>query len=339
MINHLVVVTDYDFADIDIERSIVESSGLEFRALQAKSERDIIDGAPTAMALITQYANIGCEAMDALPNLRHIARYGVGTDIVDVAYATERGILVTNVPADYCRNEVADHALSMMLYFARGLAAYDEATRAGTWRWQSAAPLHRLASSVVGIIGMGNIGQSIASRCRAFGSSIVSFDPYAQKAGLVVDGVQWVSFDELLLRSDYVIVQAPLTAETEGIIDSEVISRMKRGVVLINTSRGPLVDTSAVRDAILSGHVRGAGFDDLPEEPAKKANWVPTDVLFTTPNTLITPHAAYYSEESIAFCRNFAAWETVRFATGQQVESPVNQSSILTQSTEGATHA
>jgi D-3-phosphoglycerate dehydrogenase len=328
MTNDLIVVTDYDFADIEIERAIVESSGLAFRALNAKCESDIIQGAPGATALITQYAYIGREVIDALPNLRHIARYGVGTDIVDVNYATDRGVLVTNVPADYCRNEVADHALSMMLYFARGLGAYDQATRAGVWRWQSAAPLHRLAASVVGIIGMGNIGQSIATRCRAFGCSVVSFDPYAQNAGLIVDGVDWASFGELLAKSDYIIVQAPLTSETDGLIDGEAISRMKKGVVLVNTSRGPLVDTNAVRDAIISGRIRGAGFDDLPEEPSKTANWKPTDVLFATPNTLISPHAAYYSEESIAFCRDFAAWEAVRFALGAQVQSPVNQSSI-----------
>jgi D-3-phosphoglycerate dehydrogenase len=336
MSDSVIVVTDYDFDDVEIERGVVEGAGLEFRALQAKSEGDVLVGAPDATSLITQYAYIGREVMDGLPGLRHIARYGVGTDIVDVEYATAKGVVVTNVPADYCRNEVADHALAMMLSFARGLVEYDAATRAGTWRWQSAAPLHRLAACTVGIIGLGNIGRSIADRCLAFGSRVVAYDPYAVAAGHVVPGVGWASLDDLLATADYVIVQAPLTPETRGLIGEAAISRMKRGAVLINTSRGPIVDTAAVRSAILSGHIRGAGFDDLPEEPAKQRDWHPADPLFGTPRTLITPHAAYYSEESLAFCREFAAGEAVRLAFGQPLLSPVNLHRLPSAPTEGA---
>lgn len=318
-----IVVADYDYGTVDIERSIVEAAGLRFTALQAKSEDEIVASVPDATCLITQYARIGKTCLDGIPTLRHIARYGVGTDIVDVAYALEKGVVVTNVPADYCLNEVADHAVAMMLYFARGLDRYDAATRSGQWQWQSAAPVRRLAGSVVGIIGMGRIGQAIAHRCQAFGCQVVSYDPFAEQQGRQVAGVTWVGLPELLRSSDYVLLQAPLTPDTRGLIDARAIDQMREGAVLINTSRGPMVDTTAVRDAILAGRLRGAGFDDLPEEPSKQRIWEPRDPLLRTPHTLITPHAAYYSEESVAFCRGFAASEAVRVAMLQDAESPV----------------
>lgn len=318
-----IVVADYDYDDVDIERSIVEGAGLRFTALHATSEMEIVAAVPDATCLITQYARIGQTCIDGLPRLAHIARYGVGTDIVDVDLALRRGLAVTNVPADYCLNEVADHAMALMLYFARGLDRYDPATRSGQWRWQSAAPIHRLAGSTVGIIGLGRIGQAVAHRCLSFGCTVIASDPYAQAAGVAAPGVTWVGLAELLESSAYVIIQAPLTEQTRGMIDGAAIARMRDGAVLINTSRGPMVDTHAVRDAIMSGKLRGAGFDDLPEEPAKKRDWEPMDPLFSTPATVITPHAAYYSEESIAFCREFAATEAVRLATGLESRSPI----------------
>jgi len=318
-----IVVADHDYGDAEIERSIVEAAGLRFTALQARSQAEIVAAVPDATCLITQYSRIGAECIDGLPHLNHIARYGVGVDIVDVPLALDRGIVVTNVPADYCLNEVADHALALMLYFARGLDRYDAATRSGTWRWQSAAPVHRLAGSTVGIIGLGRIGQAVATRAQAFGCEVIAYDPYAEAAGTVVEGVEWVGLSELLSSSAYVLLQAPLTEQTRGMIDAAAISRMRDGAVLINTSRGPMVDTHAVRDAIASGKLRGAGFDDLPEEPSKQRDWSPADPLFSTPHTLITPHAAYYSEESIAFCREWAATEAVLLATGREVRSPL----------------
>lgn len=321
----MIVVTDFDYPDDAIERNIVTSSNLEFLSMQAKSQQEIILGAQKAVSLITQYAYIGKECIDGLPKLKHIARYGVGTDIVDVDYATKKGIQVTNVPADYCVAEVADHALAFLLSFARGLKSYDMFTRMGKWHWQTAAPLQRLSESTVGIVGMGRIGKAIASRVRAFGPQVISFDPYLPPGSLASEGVKMVDFSELLQLSDYVIIQAPLTTETRNMFGADAISKMKNGSVLINTGRGPIVDTKAVHEALNSGRLRGAAFDDLPEEPSKKKNWIPQDELFKNERTLISPHAAYYSEQSIAFCREYAATEAVLFAKGQPVRSPVNQ--------------
>jgi D-3-phosphoglycerate dehydrogenase len=321
----MIVVTDFDYPDDSIERRIVTGANLEFKSLQSKSQAEIVLGAPDAVTLITQYSFIGKECIDGLPKLKHIARYGVGTDIVDVDYATKKGIQVTNVPADYCVAEVADHALAFLLSFARGLNSYDLATRHGEWKWQTAAPLQRLSESTVGIVGMGRIGKAIAERVSAFGCKIVSFDPYVSTELMISGGIQMVTLSQLLELSDYVIIQAPLTAETKNMFDADAISRMKNGSVLINTGRGPIVDTKAVQSALNSGHLRGAGFDDLPEEPSKQKNWEPHDDLFRDERTLITPHAAYYSQQSIAFCREYAATEAVLFAKGLPVRSPVNK--------------
>jgi D-3-phosphoglycerate dehydrogenase len=321
----MIVITDFDYPDDSVERKIVTSANLAFKSLQSKSQAEIILGAQDAVSLITQYSYIGKECIDGLPKLKHIARYGVGTDIVDVDYATEMGIQVTNVPADYCVAEVADHALAFLLSFARGLKSYDLATRRGEWEWQTAAPLQRLSESTVGIVGMGRIGKAIAERVSVFGSNIVSFDPYLSPKLVLPGGLRMVSFQELLQVSDYVIIQAPLTPETRNLFDADSISKMKKGSVLINTGRGPIVDTKAVQEALNSGHIRGAAFDDLPEEPSKQKSWKPQDELFHDERTLITPHSAYYSQQSIAFCREYAATEAVLFAKGLPVRSPINK--------------
>lgn len=320
----LVVITDFDYPDDSIERDIIEGAGFALKSFHALSEEAIAEVTQDAVAVLVQYGKVGKTVIDSAPRLKHIARYGVGVDIVDVDYATSRGIQVTNVPADYCLNEVADHAMALLLSINRQLGAYDSATRSGEWKWQSGSPIHRLAETTVGIIGLGRIGQAIAQRLSPFGPTIIASDPYASADTFEKLGIEQLSLSDLLARSDYVIVQTPLTPETQGMLGRDQFAAMKPGAVLINTARGPLVDTDALDEALKSGHLRAAGLDDLPEEPAKQLHWEPRDRLLTNPNTIITPHAAYYSEESIAFCRRFAASEVVRMLSGGSVHAPVN---------------
>ena len=323
-----VVIADYDYGDVEVERAIVEGAGFGLRALQCKSEEELVREGRDGAAVINQYARVGARAIEGMPRLRHIARYGVGVDIVDVEAATRAGVLVTNVPADYCRDEVAEHALAMLLYCARRLRTYDEAVRSGAWHWRPGAPIHRLRSSRLGIVGLGSIGKAIAARAAAFGLDLVAQDPYldAETAGRL--GVALVDLDELLGTSDYVVIQAPLTEETRGLFGAEMIGRMKAGAVLINTARGPIVDGSALYDALSTGRLAAAALDDLPEEPAKLANWTPDSPLLELPNCLVTPHVAYYSEESIRHARTFAANEVVRVLRGESPLSPVNSAEL-----------
>jgi D-3-phosphoglycerate dehydrogenase / 2-oxoglutarate reductase len=319
-----VVITDYDYDDVNIERAIIEEAGFELIAAQCKTEDDVIDVARDADAVIAQYAHVYAKAIDAFTRCRIIARYGTGVDIVDVDAATRRHILVTNVPNDWCENEVADHAMALTLALARKLRQYDVASRAGEWRWQTGEPLHRLCGSTLGLLSFGAIAQAIAGRAAAFGMRIIANDPYQAAADITARGAEPVSFGELLEQSDYLVIQAPLTAETQGLIGAAELRRMKPDAVLVNTGRGPIVDDAALYRALHEGWIAGAGLDDIAEEPAKLRDWKPVNPLFSLANVIITPHAAYYSEEAIRAVRDFAASEVVRVLNGEPPLSPVN---------------
>src|SRR5499427_6038488 len=168
-----VVIADYDYGDVDIERAIIEDAGLRLVAAQCKTEDDVIEAARDADAIIAQYATVGARAIGAFTRCRVIARYGTGVDIVDVDAATRRNILVTNAPNDWCENEVADHAMALTLAMARKLRDYDNATRAGIWRWQSGEPIHRLRGSTLGLLSFGAIAQAIAARAAGFGMQTI----------------------------------------------------------------------------------------------------------------------------------------------------------------------
>jgi D-3-phosphoglycerate dehydrogenase len=319
-----VVIADYDYGDVDIERAIIEKAGFELIAAQCKTEEEVIEVAHDAAAVVAQYATISARVIDALPHCRVIARYGTGVDIVDVGAATRNNILVTNVPNDWCENEVADHAMALLLAVARKVTVYDRATRGGTWQWQSGAPIHRLRGRVLGLLSFGAIARAIATRAAGFGMRITAHDPYLPAEDIIAAGATGVSFDELVSASDWLVIQAPLTSETHHLFDEVQLRRMKPTAILVNTARGPIVDDHALHRALTEGWIAGAGLDDIEEEPAKVRNWGPDNPLFSLDNVVITPHAAYYSEEAIGTVRRFAAEEVVRVLTGQPPLSPVN---------------
>jgi D-3-phosphoglycerate dehydrogenase / 2-oxoglutarate reductase len=321
---HTVVIADYDYGDVDIERAIVEAAGLRLVAAHCKTEDDVLEVARDAGAIIAQYATVGARAIGQLIRCQVIARYGTGVDIVDVDAATRHGILVTNVPSDWCMNEVADHAMALLLAAARKICGYDRATRAGAWRWQSGQPIHRFGGRQLGLLSFGSIAQAIAARARAFGLRIIVHDPYIPAADIESRGAAAVSFGQLLQDSDYLVIQAPLTKETHHLIGAAELRRMKPTAILVNTARGPIVSDEALYQGLSEGWIAGAGLDDIEEEPAKQRDWKPSNPLFSLPNVVITPHAAYYSEESITAVRNFAAHEVVRVLTGRPPLSPVN---------------
>ncbi|CUH45547.1 C-terminal binding protein [Ruegeria atlantica] len=324
----IVVITDYDFGNVDVETEILEAAGAEVIALQAKSEEDLFEVAPHCAAMMNQYAKIGQQTITRMERCEVIARYGVGVDIVDVGTATERGILVTNVQ-NYCTEEVADHAISLWLTLARKLPDYDRATHAGIWQWQSGQPVFRLRGRTMGVVSLGKIGQAIVARARAFGVNVLAYDPFLPTNVATSLGVELVSKADLLARSDYVLMQAPMTPDTHHFLSDAEFASMKPGAILVNTGRGPTVDNKALYRALTNGHLAAAGLDDPEEEPAKRANWSPDDnPLFTLPNVLVTPHAAYYSEESIRAARVTAATQVAKVLTGQKPDYTVNAEAL-----------
>jgi len=323
-----VVIADYDYGDVDIERAIFENAGLKLVPAHCKTEDDVISVAIDADAIIAQYATVGARAVGALTRCQVIARYGTGTDIVDVDAATRHGILVTNVPSDWCENEVADHAMALLLAAARKICQYDRATRSGTWQWQTGEPIYRLRGRTLGLLSFGAIAQAVCRRASGFGLRVIASDPYMSAADISAHGAAPVSFEDLLDQSDYLVIQAPLTKETHHLISAPELRRMKPTAILINTARGPIVSDEALYRALSERWIAGAGLDDIEEEPAKQADWTPENPLFRLDNVIITPHAAYYSEESIRTVREFAANEVVRVLRGQRPLSPVNDAAL-----------
>jgi dihydroxy-acid dehydratase len=319
-----VVVLDYDFGEVDIERSIIEGAGFELAQAQCKSEDDVIAAAHDAYGVLCQYAPVGARAIESFEHCRVIARYGTGVDIVDVDAATKSGIQVTNAPNDWCADEVADHAVTLWLAAAREIVKYDAATRRGEWQWQTGKPIKRLRGSVLGLLSFGAIARAIADRARPFGVEVWAHDPFVDADEVRALGVRPVSFDDLVTGSDYLLIQAPLTDTTRGLFNEDVLRRMKRSAILVNTARGPIVPDRALYRALKEGWIAGAALDDIEEEPAKIRDWQPESPLFGLDNVIVTPHAAYYSEESIRLVRTIAANEVVRVLTGQRPRSPVN---------------
>ncbi|MGK0282115.1 MAG: D-3-phosphoglycerate dehydrogenase, partial [Patiriisocius sp.] len=299
-------------------------------ALQSKCEEDLLDEARDCAAMINQYARIGERTIAHLSQCEVIARYGVGVDIVDVEAATRKGILVTNV-RDYCTEEVADHAIALWLTLARKLPDYDRATHQGVWQWQSGKPIHRIRGRTMGVVSFGKIGQAIAVRAKAFGVQIIAYDPFLPVHIAKEHGVELVSKADLLARSDYILMQAPMTPDTRHFLSDAEFGVMKPAAIVVNTGRGPTIDNQALYRALTDGHIASAGLDDPEEEPAKRAQWSPAEnPIFTLPNVIVTPHAAYYSEESIHAARETAASEVARVLTQQTPWFPVNATELAT---------
>ena len=286
-----ILITDCDHPTTDIERTIVEAAGFRLEVAQCRTAADVIavGTASAAVGLIVQYAPITGDVLRALPACRVVGRYGVGLDTIDLATAAELGIRVVNVP-DYCTDEVADHALGLILALTRGIVPLDRGVQAGTWDFRLAGRVRRASSQRLGVIGLGRIGSALARRALALGYDVVGTDP----RGARDSGVPIVPLDELLATSDVVSIHAPLDSTTRHLIDARTLALMRPTAIVVNTSRGGLVDHDALVDALRAGTLAGAALDVLEREP------IPADdPLIGMPNVVLSPHAAFYSEESL----------------------------------------
>jgi D-3-phosphoglycerate dehydrogenase len=284
-----IVITDCDHGTIETELAVFRNAGHEVVLEQCRTEEETIAAVARADGLLAQYAPITGAVMEAAPRLRVIGRYGVSLDTVDRPAAAARGIRVVNVP-DYCIGEVADHAIALMLAMTRGIVGYDRAIRGGTWDFRVTGGLQRGSTIRVGLIGLGRIGGATARRSLALGYQVVASDP----SPTPVDGVAMVDQDELLVTSDVVSLHCWLDSSTRHLLDAAAMARMRPGALLVNTSRGGLVDQAALVEALRSGRLGGAALDVLEREPIAR-----DDPLLSLPNVILTPHAAFYSRESL----------------------------------------
>jgi D-3-phosphoglycerate dehydrogenase / 2-oxoglutarate reductase len=311
-----VAITDSDLAS-HADEDVLREAGITAVRLNATTEDDVSAGLSQvpADALIVQWAPITGAVLDAAPRCRFISRLGIGYDMVDVEAATRRGVAVANTP-DYCVDEVAAHTLAMVMWLVRGLGRFDAAVRAGQWAAAAAYPAAgRPADTVIGVVGLGRIGSQVAAQAKALGFQVIGHDPHASPGG----GIPLTSFEDLLRSSHLVTLHASLTAETRHLIRADTIELMRPAALLVNTCRGGLIDEDAVAVALGAGRLGGAALDVFQTEPLPTAS-----PLRSLPNVLLSPHAAWYSQASLAALPVRAAQQVVDFLAGLPVPSIIN---------------
>lgn len=313
-----VLITDYVWPTLDRERAILEPLGVELIASPSGDEETLAGLAAGVDGIMTCFADVTPAVVRASAQLKVVARYGIGVDNIAVDVATSRDVVVTNVP-DYCVEEVAEHALALLFACARRVTRYDRAVRAGRWNSKEDMPLYRIQGKTLGIVGFGQIGRRVAAKARALGLTVLAHGPrlsHTEAAGL---GCTAVGLAELLRESDFVTLHLPLTAETAQMFDRRRFSLMKPGVIFINTSRGGLVENAALEEALAAGRLAAAGIDVLPQEPPSSA-----EPLLRQENLTVTPHVAFYSEESLAELQTRTAQAVAHVLHGAMPESVVN---------------
>ncbi len=304
-----VYVSDYDYPDLSIEKSVLEPIGAEVIGLKDKTGKNLVSLASDADAIMQQYAKIPRETIEKLHNCKIIARYGIGVDIVDVKAAYENGMVVTNVP-DYCIDEVADHAISLSFMLMRSFVKYDKKIREGSYQWQDwNVPIPRYRHAKCALLGFGRIAQNLTRKMNAFGFDVYAYDPYVSRSFMNTHGATKVEAKEECLKdADLVIVLAPYNEGTHHMIDEAALKIMKDTSYLVCVSRGKCVDNKALYQALKDKTIAGAALDDPEEEPMKMENWSPSiNPLFTLENCFFTPHTAYVSKQALEECRHVAA--------------------------------
>ena len=312
-----IVITDIVWPRPAIESELAHANGHEI--LLAESDEHLLTLAPQADAILTCFRRVPAEVLDAADRCLTVARYGVGVDNIDVAHATELGILVSNVP-EFCTEEVADHTLALTLATLRNLLPATDATRAGGWTPEAAYPSRRLRGLVFGIVGFGATGRAVAERAAAFGFEVaVSSRALAADPSAVPSSVaRVIDRDELLRLADVVSLHVPLNAETRHLVGSRELGMMKDGALLINVGRGGLVDTEALRPELERGRLRVA-LDVTDPEPLPADHW-----LRSSPAAIITPHVAFASDGSLIELATKATSNALAVLAGRRPPSIVN---------------
>jgi D-3-phosphoglycerate dehydrogenase len=317
MTKPLIAVTDSPFPSLDPVKAALARLDPELRMAKSTSVEDILAVGRDADAIIVCYAKLTGDLLRALTRCKVIGRTGLGVDNIDLPAAKERGITVTYVP-DYCLQEVSDHAIALLLALARKVPLANKLVQSGRWELPPIVPIRRLEGQVLGLVGFGNIPRLVARKAQGFGLKVVASDPYVSLEALKSAGVEGVSFDRLCDMSDFISVHAPLTPATRGLLNAEAFAKMKKGVLIINTARGPLIDEAALVAALDAGKVGGAGLDVVTVEPLAQDS-----PLLNRDNVILTPHTAFYSVEALAELQTKAATDVARVLSGEKPVYPV----------------
>lgn len=319
-----VVITDSDFEDGSVEQSILNKIAV-VKKYQTFDTEEIKRVTKNADGILTELAPLPREVISELNKTKVIVTYGIGYDNVDVKAATEKGILVCNTP-DFMTYEVSEHTLALILSLVRRIPLSDRLMRGGEWNrqgsmiWTKVMPLSYMDGKKAGVVGLGRIGKQVASFLQAFHTKVIAYDPYVSKESASQLGVELVDLHTLMSESDIISVNTLLTSETFHLIGAREISLMKETAIIVNTSRGKVIDQKALVDALISKKIRAAGLDVFEKEPVDYH-----DPLLSLGNVILTPHMAGTSEKSINAWRILAAEEVLRVLGGQAPKHPINQ--------------
>jgi D-3-phosphoglycerate dehydrogenase / 2-oxoglutarate reductase len=320
-----VIVTDYIEENLDWEREELAKAGIELEAFQLKfrPEAEVIEKLRDAEVIVVNMVKMTESLLSQLPKCKLLIRHGIGYDNVDVEACTRHGIQFAYQP-DYCVEDVAEHAISVLFACVRkvGLSrrTLDESSARGQWDFSGIFPIYRMAGKTLGIVGMGRIGTRVYEKLKSFGFKFIASDPYISKERQAELGIEIVSRDELFRRSDLITLHTPLTPETRHLVNEETLRLMKPTAIVVNTSRGPMVDADALAAALRENRIAGAGIDVYDVEPP------PTSYpLFGLDNAVLTPHLGWASVESGWEIRKSIVNDILLFADGKPARCVVNK--------------
>jgi D-3-phosphoglycerate dehydrogenase len=315
----VIAITDWTFPDLSLEENILQPAGIHVRARQCRSESDLIALCVDADAVITQFARINAKVIESLRQARAIVRYGIGVDNIDLEAARARSIPVCNVP-DYCIDEVADQTLAFILATSRQVVRHHKHLRAG--QWGLSMPLTNMTAlrgRTIGVVGFGRIGREVVRRLLAFKAVVLVFDPLVAATEIAQAGASAATFEELLRASDVLTLHCPSTPQTRRMMNAAAFARMKPGAVLINVSRGDLVDSEALLSALQTGALSAAALDVFDPEP------IPSDhPIRTLPNVILAPHVASCSVPAVTKLRESVAALALSAVRGERLSTIVN---------------
>jgi D-3-phosphoglycerate dehydrogenase len=318
--SYKVLVTDYVWPSVEPEREVLADVGASLVVAPDGGEETLASLARDVDGILTCFAKVTPKVVQSARKCVVIGRYGVGVDNIAVDTATELGIAVTYVP-DYCMDEVSDHVLAFLLAWNRRIVLFDRSVKTTGWgSVDLTMPMVRLRGKKLGIIGLGRIGKAVCAKALAFGFEALASDPYVSADAAAKLGAKLVDMETLLRESDFVTLHSPLIPETRNMIGKRELAMMKPTAFLINCARGPLIDEDALYSALKNGVIAGAGLDVLVDIAPPKDH-----PLFSLDNVLVTPHVAFFSQESVLELERRAAGEVARVLQGQMPDNLFNR--------------
>lgn len=322
-----IAIVGFDFPDCALEEGLCRKEGIAIQRFDGKSPEYILEHVHDVDGVISSYGEFTDEVIKALsPRLKVISRTGTGYDEIDVSSATKHGVAVCNVPG-YGTEVVSDHAIALALACLRRINEQDAAMRKGQWGYESTRPLGQRKGRVFGVIGMGSIGSAVARKAAGLGFEVVCWSRSLPAGSRSRGGYRVVELDELARTCDVISLHTALTEETRHLVDEWLISLMRPETVIVNTSRGAVIDTVALARALEEGRLWGAGVDVFETEPIER-----DDPLLKAPRTVLTPHAAYWSEESGVELRTRACRAAIDVLKGNVPRDCLNPKTLETNS-------